>query len=156
MRRAFVLAIVAAVAAGAFGAGHAASNACNSGEVTPGTTPLGIGVEQSGDPASGAGSLTVCNTGNPIPPPLKGSATISGNANTQSGYGEIDGDSNNNSADCTDGFARVAADGEGPHFYEAPNGSYADTDPATGGNQQAQEVGPDVFVQDTAANCAPA
>jgi hypothetical protein len=157
--RMFGAGMVALVATLALTAGHAAepSSGCNGGQVPPGTTPAGIGVSgvaPPGTPPSGAGSLKVCsNTGTVVP--AKGAVTVSGNT-AGSGYVEVDGDSNNTTpANCGDVFVRVSADQSGPKFYESKDGSYADTKPAQAGNQQAQPEGPDAWLQNLAANCAP-
>jgi hypothetical protein len=142
----------------ALATGHAAepSAGCTGSPLPAEAGPLGISIHNSGDPTTGTGTVKVCNNGATIPSPAKGAVTVSGNPTAQQGSVEVDGDSNNNAAACTDGFARVSANSAGPHFYEAPDGSFADTKPSQTGNQQAQEVTADKFVTDTAANCGPA
>ena len=126
-------------------AGAEPSGGCNGGEAPPSTTPLGVGIDQAGDPTTGSGSLRVCNTGSTVPAPAKGAVTVSGNPTGQSGYVDVDGDSNNAGAPCTDGFVRVGASAGGPAFYESPSGSWSGSSP---------NKAPDVWAQNLVNNCA--
>lgn len=133
------------------------SAGCEGGEVSSGTTPAGLGADLRGAPP-GPTTVVVCNTGQQAPPPGKGAVTVWVDPTTQKGYVDIDGDSNNTvegATECTDGFDRVAIDSTGPHFYDAPDGKYDDTNPSQAGNQKAAERAPADFFGDQQANCGP-
>ncbi|HEX9712897.1 MAG TPA: hypothetical protein VGB52_10165 [Actinomycetota bacterium] len=151
VKRMRILIASAVVVSAAFGfsAGQAASSRCNGGT----STPAGVSVRNSGDPAGGAGWLAVCNNGSTVPAPGKGSAEIGGDANAQRGYVDVDGDSDNAGSECTDGFIGAEADSGGVRFYSGPNGSKADTNPSQTGAQPAQPKSADQLVMDTANNC---
>jgi hypothetical protein len=142
----------------ALATGHAAqpSAGCAGGALPGEAAPSGISIKNTGDPTTGTGTLQICNNGAVIPSPAKGAATVSGNPTAQNGSVEVDGDSDNTAAACTDGFVRAGVNSSGPHFWEGPDGSLADTKPSQLGNQPATEVSPDKFVTDTVANCGPA
>lgn len=148
MRFVIVSAVVVA-AAFSFSAGQASSSRCNGGT----STPTGVSVRNSGDPAGGSGWLAVCNNGSTVPKPGKGSAEIGGDANTQRGYVDVDGDSDNDTSECTDGFIGAEADSGGARFFSGPDGSKADTNPSQSGNQPAAPKDAVGLAQDTAANC---
>lgn len=153
MRKILVILVLALGVFALGAAGAEPSGDCTGSPLPPETAPSGISIQQSGDPATGPASLKICNNGAVIP--LRGAVTLSGNPTGQTGYVEADGDTANSSlAPCADGFTRVKVDGGGPHFYEAPDGSFADTKPGTPGSQPANEVPPDIFVTDTVSNCA--
>ncbi|HEX9696224.1 MAG TPA: hypothetical protein VGB64_07910 [Actinomycetota bacterium] len=148
MRGSKLIALVAvALATMIMGAAGAAepSAACNGGAVPPGTTPLGVGINQTGDPAGGPATVKACNTGSTVPAPAKGTITVQGDANAQKGFVDVDGDSNNAGAPCTDGYVRVAASAGGPAFYESANGGWTSTAPAKS---------PDTWAQNIANSCA--
>jgi len=144
------LAVIAAtVAALSFGAGHAEpSNSCDAGPLAAGP-PVGVGVGQADE------DLIVCNNGTAVPAPAKGAVTFHGDSEGQSGYIEVDGDSDNTGGPaCMDGFVRVAVDGAGYHFTQSPDGDFDDNDPSEPSAQRSEEQEPDVWAQEIAANCA--
>jgi hypothetical protein len=143
MKKFAVLLVVGAVAL-SVGVVYADSSACDVGTDVGG----GISVLQTGDPTTGAGSLTVCNDGSTIP--VAGSATLAGDANTQQGYVDVDGDASNESlSSCADGFVRT----DGSSFWHSPDGSFDDPDgdgepgPAPSADDLA------TFLQSLAADC---
>jgi hypothetical protein len=151
--------VLAAAVLGAVMASSAVSLAdsktCGNGEVSPETTPAGIGVDSNGsDPTGGSGEVDVCNNGAVVP--VAGSVTAFGSALGQTAYVDADGDPSNAAlADCGDGFNRVMVNSAGPHLYSSPDGNYADTNPSKKGKQRALEKSPDGFVMDLTA-CTPA
>lgn len=141
-----------AVLAIAFASGsvHAGSSRCNGGT----STPAGINVRNSGEPTGGSGWLAVCNDGSVVPAPAKGSAEIGGNLDEETGYVEVDGDSDNAGASCTDGFFRIEMSGsEGVEFFNGPDGNAADTNPNAPGAQPAQPKTADEFATSTIEDC---
>lgn len=113
-------------------------------------TPVGGITVKNSAPAD----AWVCNGGSTVPAPAKGAARIHTDSAAQSAYLDVDGDSNNSTRACTDGFFRVAVDAKGPHLYQSANGSYADTDPTKKGNQTAKEEDPQTFAGNLQKNCA--
>jgi len=134
-----------------FGAGLASSARCNSGAVNQ----AGIGVKNSGEPTGGEGWVAVCNNGQTVPAPGKGSVEVGGSLDDEEGYVDVDGDPSNTGAECTDGFIRAELDGfdQEARFYNGPDGSASDTNPNQTGNQAAQPKSPDEVVTSTMEDC---
>ena len=152
MKLRVIMPIVAGLCAFGLTAGHAGtpepSSQCNKGQLPPSMTPLGVGINGTGDPGAAAGSLVLCFSG---PFPIEGAVTVAGSLGTQSGYVEADGDSTTQAQQkCADGFVRVDTRG---NFYSSPDGSYKDTNPKKKGNQQARPKDAPTFLQETGANC---
>ena len=97
---------------------------------------------------------TICNGGAPVPAPAKGAVTARVDTTARTGHVEVDGDSDNATRGCTDGFVRVGVDATGAHFYQSKDGSFTDTDPKKAGNQAATEEAPNAWAQSVQANCA--
>lgn len=100
------------------------SEACNTGELPPWRTPLGIGLKQAGDPGDEPVSVTVCNTGKFIGPPAKGSLKARVRTDEPSVLVIADGDSDNGKT-CTDGYVAAKADRAGAHIYQSNDGGFS-------------------------------
>jgi hypothetical protein len=120
----------------------ASSAACNNGPVP--SNPTGLSAKNNGAPTDMKGSVVLCNNGAVLPSPFKASGEVGGDANAQTGYVYIDGDSNNTGAPCTDGFFRLNLSSGGATFSEGKDGAYTSTSP----KHDAQ-----TFATNTQANC---
>jgi hypothetical protein len=133
--------LVAMIAALTMSVGHTQepTDKCDNQLVDPTITPLGIGLEQNGDPTRGTSIFVVCSDG---PIPIHGAVVAGANLADQSnpqGYLDVDGNSTNADLQaCLDGFIRGQLSPDGATFYDSPDGSYTDTNPKKAGDQQAK------------------
>lgn len=96
------------------------SEACAAGEVTPSTTPAGIGVRQAGDPYQDPTSLYVCSR--TVAP---GALWVRADTENSRLHVIADGDSVNRTNRCSDGYAAARADSTGARLYRADDGNYS-------------------------------
>jgi hypothetical protein len=94
------------------------SDACSAGEVPPSASPLGIGVRQAGDPYQEPTTIYACSTGAVAP----GAVRLRSDGSGQSLV--LDGDDDNDTLACSDGYAAVRLGTDGPHLYRSGDGDY--------------------------------
>lgn len=121
----WLLAALAVAAVPAISSGEP-SDGCANGEVPPSTTPLGVGARQTGDPGDEPINVLVCNDGSVVPPPAKGHVRVRvvTDRDDPSVMVVADGDSDNATLACTDGYAGAKLDREGTYFYESADGDF--------------------------------
>lgn len=143
--RLVVAAVVLAASVPAAGIAGEPSASCDRGELPPGTTPVGVGARQTGDPGDDPVSVSICVAGG-TERPLKGAAKVTVNPDGSYAIAVLDGDSGNAPLGCTDGYAAARIDGDGPHLYQGPEGSFS---------YLAREKAAEEFARDIARGCWP-
>lgn len=138
------LLVIATIAGAALLPGAASSRqpseACGSGEVPPGATPLGVGVRQTGDPYQEPTSVYACNTGSTAPGAVRVRSDASGNTHVI-----VDGDDANTLLPCSDGYIAARAGTDGPRLYRSGDGDHT----FSARERSAQE-----FAEGAATDCA--
>lgn len=127
MKKIHLLALVVAVAGSTAAGAREPSEACDTGELTPATTPSGLGVRQAGDPYQDPTSLYLCSR--TVAP---GAVWVRADTATGRVHVIADGDSTNRLTACSDGYAAARADASGVRVYRADDGDYSFSSGGTG------------------------